>query len=67
MPADETSHDEETQAKPRRLPLHVPPHPIEALEDLAQLALRDADVEITDNLVHQLETTYKNVNELLSH
>jgi hypothetical protein len=30
------------------------------------LALRDADVEITDNLVRQLETTYKNVNELLS-
>ena len=32
----------------------------------AMLALRDADVEITDNLVSQLETTYKNVNELLS-
>ena len=32
----------------------------------AMLALRDADVEITDNLVCQLETTYKNVNELLS-
>jgi hypothetical protein len=32
----------------------------------AMLALRDANVEITDNLVSQLETTYKNVNELLS-
>ena len=32
----------------------------------AMLALREAEVEITDSLVSQLETTYKNVNELLS-
>jgi hypothetical protein len=32
----------------------------------AMLALREAEVEITDSLVSQLDTTYKNVNELLS-
>jgi hypothetical protein len=32
----------------------------------AMLALREAEVKITDSLVSQLDTTYKNVNELLS-
>ena len=32
----------------------------------AMLALRDAEVEITDKLVSKLETTYKNVDELVS-
>jgi hypothetical protein len=32
----------------------------------AMLALREAEVEITDSLVSQLDTTYKNLNELLS-
>ena len=32
----------------------------------AMLALREAEVKITDSLVSQLGTTYKNVNELLS-
>jgi hypothetical protein len=30
------------------------------------LALRDTGVEITDTLVEQLDTTYKNVDELVS-
>ena len=30
------------------------------------LALRDTGVEITDTLVGQLDTTYKNVDELVS-
>jgi len=32
----------------------------------AMLALREAGVEITDPLVEQLDTTYKNVDELVS-
>jgi hypothetical protein len=32
----------------------------------AMLALRDAEVEITDKLVSELETTYKDVDEFVS-
>ena len=32
----------------------------------AMLALREAKVKITDSLAAQLDTTYKNVNELIS-
>jgi len=32
----------------------------------AILALREARIEITDSLVEQLDTTYRNIDELVS-
>ena len=44
----DAAYDEEPKSQARNLPLYVSPHPIEALEDLAQFAMRDADATIGD-------------------